>query len=302
MRSYRPSRQEEQERARRMRLLITAGGSLVIVLVAVATIWLAWSARNRELARADAVMARVQAAAMARTTPAVPDPEGEVPREASPEPSPEGPIERDLYTSDPLYREMDWDAIHSINPDIGFWLYVPGTAIDYPVMIEDYSMDGEEYFYLRHDVYGERVSSGSLFTVSAPGGAPDAHMTIFGHNMGGGREIMFGTLSRYKDAEFQAENPYAYIYYPDRTERWLVWSAGNVKGDDMVYSMPFEAGSPDYADLIRHMADVSAYDSGVPDPGNTESTITLSTCDRGYGGNSGRFTVHLALDSVRNLD
>lgn len=304
MRSYRSSRQEEQERARRTRLLIAAGGSLVIVLVAVATIWLAWSARNRELARADAVMARVQAAAMARTTPAVLDPEGEVPGEASPEPesSPEGPIERDLYTSDLLYREMDWDVIHSINPDIGFWLYVPGTAIDYPVMIEDYSMDGEEYFYLRHDVYGERVSSGSLFTVSAPGGAPDAHMTIFGHNMGGGREIMFGTLSRYKDAEFQAENPYAYIYYPDRTERWLVWSAGNVKSDDMVYSMPFEAGSPDYADLIRHMADVSAYDSGVPDPGNTESTITLSTCDRGYGGNSGRFTVHLALDSVRNLD
>ena len=306
MRTYQPSRSDEAAKSKRIRFIIILCGSLAILAVALATIWIAWSARNEELARADAAMARVQAAASFHT-PAVPD-RGEFPGEPSqepspePEPSPEAPVERELYTDDPLYRELDWEALHAVNPDIGFWLYIPGTAIDYPVMVEDYSMDGSEYFYLRHDVYGERVSSGSLFTVSAPGGAPDAHMTIFGHNMGGGREIMFGTLSRYKDADFRVENPYAYFYYPDRTERWVVWSAGNVKGDDLVYSMPFEYGSQDYADLITHMGGASLYDSGVPAPGNMEATVTLSTCDRGYGGNSGRFTVHLAPDAARHLE
>ena len=239
MRSYQSYIQEEElSNSGRIRALVIVCGAVLIALAALGVAWVAYVQRDGELARADAVMAMVQATAVSEPSPDVQDrpedPVDEVPEEAT------GPVTGQLYSNDPLYRGLNWDGIHAINQDIAFWLYVPGTAIDYPVMSEAYAMDGAEYFYLRHDVNGERVSSGSLFTVRPPGDAADAHMTIFGHNMGGGREIMFGTLQRYKDPEFRAENPYAYVYYPDHAERWEVWSAGNVKNDDEVYSMPFE--------------------------------------------------------------
>ena len=79
--------ENEAAKSKRIRFIIILCGSLAILAVALATIWIAWSARNEELARADAAMARVQAAASFHT-PAVPD-RGEFPGEPSQEPSPE---------------------------------------------------------------------------------------------------------------------------------------------------------------------------------------------------------------------
>lgn len=204
-----------------------------------------------------------------------------------------------LYSRDPMDRELNWDGILEINASVGCWLYIPDMPIDYAVLHEPYSMEGNEYFYLRHDIYGNKSSSGWIFSVDAPGDTEDMHQLMFGHNMGSGKDIMFGTLQEYKDKEFCEAHPYIYVYYPDRAERWAVWSTCNVSGDDMVYSMPYESGSSDYAKLLLSLKDRAEYNSGVTVPYSTEKVLTLSTCDRGYGGSSGRYIVNAVLDSVK---
>lgn len=46
----------------------------------------------------------------------------------------------------PAKRSIDFTVLQGINPDIAAWIYIPGTAIDYPVLIG--KTDGE---YLKKD-------------------------------------------------------------------------------------------------------------------------------------------------------
>ena len=200
-----------------------------------------------------------------------------------------------MVEGDSMGRTVDFDGLLKQNRAVAFWLSVPGTEIDYAVLQE---AKVGEYYYLRRDMDGRYSRSGWLFTPKIPDGPEDMHKLVFGHNMGEGSTVMFGTLDRYKDREFCDNHPYAYLYYPGRTERWEVFAAANVAKDDEVYSMPFESGTEDYGDLLKHLADVSLYDTGVSVPGDTDRTLVLSTCDRSYGGQSGRFIIALKLDAV----
>lgn len=201
----------------------------------------------------------------------------------------------EMPEGDPMARDVDFGPLLERNGAVAFWLSVPGTGIDYPVLQE--ARVGE-YYYLRRDMDGRYSRSGWLFTPAVPEGPEDMHMLVFGHNMGGGSTVMFGTLGKYKDQAFCSDHSYAYLYYPDRTERWRVFAAANVVKDDDVYSMPYESGTEDYGSLLEHLAGASLYDTGVQAPGNTIRTLVLSTCDRSYGGQSGRFIVALEPDAV----
>ena len=35
---------------------------------------------------------------------------------------------------DPMYREIDFDALKERNPDVYAWIWIPGTNIDYPIL------------------------------------------------------------------------------------------------------------------------------------------------------------------------
>lgn len=75
---------------------------------------------------------------------------------------------------DPLDRVIDWEYLKSINPDIIAWLYIPGTAIDYPVC------HSKGDYYLRKNIYRQYSILGTLFTNET---MEDPHVVIFGHNM-----------------------------------------------------------------------------------------------------------------------
>lgn len=192
------------------------------------------------------------------------------------------------YESDPGSRMINWDELHKINPDIAFWVYIPGTQVDYPVMQEH---EFGKAFYLDHNIYKKQQKSGSIFTPrEKPGAVYDMHMLLYGHHMKSGS--MFGSLTKYKDAAYAKEHPYLYLYYPDRTEKWGIWTGEHVLDDDIAYLMPYGEGSYEYTKLLRYLEQKSVFRTDYFGIGNNSRTVTLSTCDSTDDTGRGRFIVN----------
>lgn len=205
----------------------------------------------------------------------------------------------EAYSLDPIDREIDWDALFEINKDVKCWVYIPGTNIDYPVMQEQKL---NEYFYLNHDIYKNYLTMGSILTPKEPDGFEDkdAKFMLFGHHMIG--KQMFGHLTNYKSEDFYKEWPYIYIYYPDRTERWIIWSAFHTDYSDMIYDIPYEKGADDYEALLKHIESKKLYSTAAGSVNKNMNILTLSTCDNPGGGHNGRFVVNSILHKTKWLD
>ncbi len=105
---------------------------------------------------------------------------------------------REVATSevvnDPLDRIIDFEKLNSINKDIKAWIYVPGTKIDYPILVGE---SDEEYLY--NDMNKEYTPLGSIFSYSGTN-FTKGNTFIFGHNMASSQ--MFGELRKYIDKDF----------------------------------------------------------------------------------------------------
>lgn len=192
-----------------------------------------------------------------------------------------------------LLREIDWDALKAINPDICAWLYIPGTVIDFPVLQEQ--TVGKSY-YLNHD-YRKRFSyNGSILTPKIPGDVPDAHTLLFGHHMVN-KSVVFGSLpTTFNRKAFAEAHPYMYLYYPDRTERWQVWCAVDGNADNKVYEIPYELGSADYDGLIGDIASRTKY-TCTERPNQDIRITVLSTCNGRAGGKVRFYVVYVPSTS-----
>ena len=192
------------------------------------------------------------------------------------------------YELHPESRMINWDELYAINTDISFWVYIPGTQVDYPVMQEQ---EFGKAFYLDHNIYKKSQKSGSIFTPKGvPGSTYDMHMLLYGHHMKSGS--MFGSITKYKDAGYAADHAYLYLYYPDRTEKWGIWTAEHVVDDDIVYLMPYMDGSYEYENLLRYLEKNSVFKTDYFGVDNYSRTLTLSTCDSTTDADKGRFVVN----------
>ena len=202
----------------------------------------------------------------------------------------------EAYSKDPLVRTIDWDALLNINKDVLCWVYAPGTQINYPVMQEQVF---DEAFYLNHNIYKVSQKSGAIFTpAQLQNNTKDMHLLLYGHHMKSGS--MFGSLTKYKDPKFCEANPYIYLYYPDRTEKWQIWTAEQVKSTDKVYIIPYSYGSVEYDELLRNMEKNSIYKTDLFGVDAVTETLVLSTCDHSANGAAGRFIVGAVMvDSVK---
>ena len=91
------------------------------------------------------------------------------------------------------------------------WIYVPGTKIDYPIVIGK-----DNIFYLDHDVYGNESEAGAIFVNSANSAdMSDDKTIIFGHNMADGS--MFSNVHNYSDQKWGNEHRDLYIYLDNGT-------------------------------------------------------------------------------------
>lgn len=190
-----------------------------------------------------------------------------------------------------LLREIDFTYLQDINPDCTRWVYIPDTNIDYPVMQEPEYRQAGDYHYLHRNFYDKWSSSGSIFTLPQVfNGNEDAHLILFGHHMVD-KTVAFSNLrGYYLSEENGSKHKYIYLYYPDHSERWLVWTTATGVNTDKVYTIPYTLGTQDYQDMIDDIANKGEYQL-CEKPTCETKLLVLSTCNGRYAGQTYRLYV-----------
>lgn len=189
--------------------------------------------------------------------------------------------------SDPLERVIDFEKLKAINEDIKAWIYIPGTNIDYPILVG--SSDEE---YINKNLNREYTPLGSIFTYSGTN-FTKGNTFIFGHNMASGQ--MFGELKKYRDLDFFKENRDFYIYTERKVMRCNIFSVFIANENDVVFSDEYELGTADYLSLLSIISNKNSYSDIILDKPIIEYSTTqmfnLVTC---YGkvGTSNRLLVN----------
>lgn len=195
---------------------------------------------------------------------------------------------------DSLYKAVDLAALQELNPNVTGYIYIPGTQIDYPVMMEPGPANGE-YFYIDHNIYNKPDKYGSIFELCPEERGEDSPVTwIFGHHMSSGS--MFSDLYKFLDADF-ADTP-VYIYRDGVRSEYKAFAACVIKKDDVAYSFGnYEPGSDEYAGLLEHLKEADRFPlEDMAWPGADGPIVLLSTC---YGGAGTRDRIVVLLTEVR---
>ena len=175
------------------------------------------------------------------------------------------------------------------NEDMGAWLQIPGTNIDYPVMWTP----RDENYYLYRAFDGSENKNGCLILDTDSCLDPlSTNLIIHGHNMKSG--AMFGNLTDYEDPEFY-ENHKNIILYTEECQRnyevIAVFRSQVYRKTDQVFKFYkfFQADTQEeFDDFYNNIKQLSQYDTGVTAQFG-DHFLTLSTCV--YHVKQGRFVV-----------
>lgn len=182
-------------------------------------------------------------------------------------------------------RQIDFAGLQALNPDIVAWITVPGTPIDYPILKEN----SNDFYYLTHDFTGAYSPLGSVFLQKETDPQfMDQHTILYAHNLVD--DQMFGSLSVYAAEEIRDAQPYIFIYLPEKTLCYEIYSAYECLDGSETYQTTY--GDPlAFQKWIDFTIEESNYNIFVPDSEESKKKriLTLSTCtDSG----ANRFVVH----------
>ena len=180
---------------------------------------------------------------------------------------------------------IDLAACLAQNRDFVAWLTIPGTKINYPVV----RSDNTEY-YLHHLFTGKESKLGCLFSLkSSDYRTPSKNIAIYGHHISHS-DAMFSTLMDYKDASYCSAHSLIRVssLYGDRTYR--VFAVLNMKVSDWDAATASFSSDESFMRFINRAIKKSMVDTGVQVTAE-DNILTLITCDRSYGGASGRLIV-----------
>ena len=209
-----------------------------------------------------------------------------------PETEPEE-AEEPVEEEPPLEIPVDFATLQEENPDIYAWITVPGTNIDYPIL----QREGDNAYYLNHNVDGEQEKAGAIFTEDYNSkDFTDPNTVIYGHNMKNG--TMFRTLHNYSDKSFFDENKDVTIYMPDRILHYKIFAAYFYDSRHLLLN--FDFNDPDvfrsYLESVLTQRDMNAFiDTDIPVT-EEDKIITLSTCYKGMADR--RYLVQAVLVSI----
>lgn len=197
--------------------------------------------------------------------------------EASPEASPEPgktPLE-ELGIPIPE-KEVDFGQLQGeVNPDIYAWIYLPDTAIDYPVL----QHPTDNAYYLNYNLDGSRGYPGCIYTEYYNAkDFTDPNTVVYGHNMKNG--TMFAGLHRFEDSEYFAEHPYVYVYTEEKLYVYEIFAAYEGGDEHILYSHDFSSEYV-YREYLEDIFSIRSMNSNIKE--GTEVTagsriLTLSTC------------------------
>ena len=177
-------------------------------------------------------------------------------------------------SNDPIDRKIDFEKLKAINNDVVAWIYIPGTNIDYPILVGD---SNEEYLY--KDIEGKYNPLGSLFSFTGTN-FTKGNTFIFGHNMA--NEQMFGQLKSYISSEFSNEHKYFYLYTERKAMKCDIFSTFICNMNDSILRSQYELGTVDYLNFLSEITtknNFSEYNlDGEIMRYSTTKTFSLITC------------------------
>lgn len=182
------------------------------------------------------------------------------------------------------------EELYALNPDIAGWIRIPNTEIDYPFV----AIGDKANKYLETSFDGKTKSKfGTIFTrnnLDDPSSIPN--LVLFGHNMAATGYGMFTQLLKFKkNAEFAKAHSTLEIIIGDETFTYEFFCCYNIKtSDSFLYEQMSFIGPKDltrYSEEILKRSNVKADGAAA----GAAHYITLSTCDRKYDSEHGRFVV-----------
>ena len=191
----------------------------------------------------------------------------------------EAPVIPTEVITDAEGNPIDFAALQAYNAELYAWIRIPGTIIDYPVAQH---AGTDQAYYLHHDLYGTPQFAGCIYS-EAPSAKDfsDPVTVLYGHNMKNGS--MFQNLHLFEDEDFFAEHPYIYIYTPDETYVYRIYSVYTY--DDRPLSTSFDFNDPadleEYLDSTLHPREMTAHVRSDIAVTAADKVLTLSTCISG---------------------
>lgn len=196
---------------------------------------------------------------------------------AHPDPAPRG---AEAEAGEDPFPAVDWDYWRSVNPDVIGWITVPGTDVDYPVVM---GPESEPDYYLRHDVYGRWNMWGCpyLDASCAEGGLLHSrNAVVYGHHMRDG--TMFAQLAGYSDAAWARDHAEVLVQTPEERAVMRVFAADVVNAQKEQKVTEFADAGQYRAWLEKTVEDSRMVLDGDARP---ERVVTLCTCSYHYWGN-----------------
>lgn len=157
-------------------------------------------------------------------------------------------------------------AMNSAYPDAVGWLYIPDSAINYPIM-----QGGDNDFYLHHSYDGSSLKSGSIFLdYRCENRFMNPINIVYGHNMQNGS--MFAGLLSFADSAYFDSHRYGWLSTPEAVYRVDFFSCVKANMYDELYD-----GSMPINDWLSHLYNASVVWENA-DFSENDRFISLSTC------------------------
>ncbi len=188
----------------------------------------------------------------------------------------------ETQTESKLNNPIDFKALQAENPDIYAWISIPSVQTEYPIC----QSATDDTYYLNYTVDGTYGLPGSIYTESLNSkDFSDFDTVIYGHHMKNG--TMFGSLHKFRDAEFMKQNPNIYIYTPDCIRTYEIFAAVTYSDDHLLRTFDFtnEGDRQKYLDSIKQIRDMNSPVRDDVDVTTDSKIITLSTCIGGQPDN-----------------
>jgi len=167
-------------------------------------------------------------------------------------------------------KEVSFQNLHNENNDYLFWLYIPKTKIDYPVMM---SRDNKDY--LHSSFYKEKLYAGTLFidALSSKRENQD-NLIIYGHNMKDGS--MFGTLKKWRSEKYFNEHKFIEIYTEKEKRVYLIFAVREVSSNmDLLH---YKLDGFTNEEYIQDARNNHIHFREFEDQYKNNQIMTLSTC------------------------
>jgi sortase B len=181
---------------------------------------------------------------------------------------------------------VDLAACKGENDDFIAWIQIPGTPVDYPVVLTNNTK-----YYLEHTFSGKKSYLGTLFSLGKTDyRTPGKNIAIYGHHIRSNKQVMFSPLLSYKEQSFYTGHETIYLDSLYHSDTYIVFAVINMRSGDWDPSAASFASDDDFLRFVNRARSLSLYETGVAVTAK-DQILTLITCDRSYIPTYGRLVV-----------